>query len=338
MKSMRVLMAAMLAGMVMVPALAQDSKEAPAKDAKKTSSEKKADVGDKSAMKMLKKAWERVHSAKADGLERLKADADIEADVSAMGMGELAFGGHLIWSKEKGGDWISDEDEGAEGNSNPLGNMSGAAKGVFQQFLPYVMGFDAWDDHFKEAKFAFKEIEKSEKKEGDKEAEAVKGKLIVVTMKKDDKEVKETYNVHEGKIVFVKRKQDFQGQMADATVSYEYEDKGKKLRINKITVKTELDVSGMPGQNDPKNPGANPGPEAVESSTTISKYIKAGDTEIAAELETTFKIMGMEIPLSLNITNPKANKEVSDDDLKELEGESAGGSDEPEGAGDDEDF
>lgn len=276
---------------------------------------KPMDRGDEKAEKLLKKAWQRVHSAETDGLQRLKAGAKISVDASAFGMGPMEFDGNLLWAAGKKAVWNAKETEGGE--ANPMGNVSNIAKSLFEPYLAYVGGFPAWDSKFKECSFAMGEATKDEKG-------AVKADNVIVTFKDEHKE---TYSVAENKIPSMATEAEMQGQKSQVLFTYTYEDLGKKLRLTKVVGTTKIDMTGLPGQpEDPKNPVPKGSTEeALEGSIEITKYGKAGEYEIALEMKGGIKLMGMEFPTTMALSDTKVNKDVSDDDLKPLEDENAGG-------------
>ncbi|MBE7490842.1 MAG: hypothetical protein HS108_03620 [Planctomycetes bacterium] len=284
-------------------------------DEKKDPAKKPMDRGDKKAEALLKKAWERVLSAEASGLERLKAQANISVNASAFGQGEMPFNGKLLWKKGSKAIWQSD-DEGAGEGANPLGNVSAIARRVFEPYLAYVTGFPAWDGKFKEASFKMGDPVKDDKGK-------VTADRVVVTFADDRVE---TFTVADNKVTAMATTEDFDGNKADMEHQYTYEDTGKKLRLSKVTASTKVDMGALPGGDDPKNPGARPsGRESLDGSIEIKKYGKAGEYDIAIELKGGLSFMGMEFPTKLTITEPKVNKDVTDADLKPLEEEGKAG-------------
>ncbi|MBX3474424.1 MAG: hypothetical protein KF754_08580 [Planctomycetes bacterium] len=270
---------------------------------------KAMDRGDKKAEALLKKAWERVLSAEAAGLERLKAQANISVNLSAFGQGETPFNGKLLWKKGARASWQSDDEGAAEGGANPLGNVSGVAKRVFEPYLAYVTGFPSWEGKFKNVNFKMGEQLKDDKGK-------VVGDRVIVTYEDDSTE---TFTVADNKVTAMAKTEDFEGNKAEMEHKYSYEDTGKKLRLSKVTATTKVDVGALPGQDDPKNPGARgSGRESLDGSIEIKKYGKAGEYDIAIELKGGLSFMGMEFPTKLTITEPKVNKDVTDEDLKPL--------------------
>lgn len=281
---------------------------------------KPMDRGDKKAEALLKKAWERVLSAEANGLERLKAQANISVNLSAFGQGETPFNGKLLWKKGRKAIWQSDDEGAAEGAANPLGNVSGVAKGVFEPYLAYVTGFPAWEGKFKEASFKMGEQVKDDKGK-------VTADRVVVTYA-DEKT--ETFTVAENKVTALAATVDLNGSKAEMEHQYSYEDTGKKLRLSKVAATTKVDVGGLPGQDDPKNPvPKGSGKESLDGSIEIKKYGKAGEYDIAIELKGGLSFMGMEFPTKLTITEPKVNKDVTDEDLKPMDEEAKEGEEKP---------
>ena len=325
MRMLKVLAAVAAIGLITPFALAQDTKKDTNKDPKeerKTESKKDAegegkesktkfDRGDEKAEKFLKRAYIRVYSAEAAGLKKLHAGADIGVDASAFGMGEMPFGGEIWWKTGGAAIWEStDEDTG----SSPLGNISALAKGLFEPYLAYVTGFESWDVRFKQASFAFGDP--IMEGEGDKAKEVAK---TVVVKYADDKRAEETFAIAENKVLSVSKDADVQGQKARVTFSFEYEDKGDKLRITSITGSTEVDMSGLPGQEpDPKNPvpkGASK--EKLEGTIKVTKYGKVGEFEVALELEGSMSLMGMSFPATMKLDEAKINDDVKDEDFPE---------------------
>lgn len=284
-------------------------------DEKKDPAAKPMDRGDKKAEALLKKAWERVLSAEASGLERLKAQANISVNLSAFGQGETPFNGKLLWKKGAKAIWQSDDEGAAEGGANPLGNVSGVAKRVFEPYLAYVTGFPAWDGKFKEASFKMGEQVKDEKGK-------VTADRVIVTYADESTE---TFTVADNKVTAMAKTEDFEGNKAEMEHQYTYEDTGKKLRLSKVAATTKVDVGALPGADDPKNPAPKgSGKESLDGSIEIKKYGKAGEFDIAIELKGGLTFMGMEFPTKLAITEPKVNKDVTDEDLKPLDEEGKG--------------
>lgn len=327
MRMWKLLAAFAMVGLVTPFALAQDAKKderkTDSKDEKKVEgkadeAKTKLDRGDEKAEKFLKRAYIRVYSAEAEGLKKLHAGADIGVDASAFGMGEVPFAGDLWWKSGGRATWES-ADEGEEGGANPLGNISAMAKKLFEPYLAYVTGFESWDVRFKEASFKFGDP--IMEGEGDKAKEVAK--TVVVTYL-DEKRVPETFAVAENKVLSVSYDDEVNGQKARVTMSFSYEDKGDKLRVADITGSTEVDMSGLPGQEpDPKNPvprGASK--EKLEGTIKVSKYGKVGEFELALELEGSLSLMGMKFPATLKLSDAKINDDVKDDDFpKEAETE-----------------
>ena len=323
MRMFNVLVAVAAIGLVTPFALAQDSKKDPKKDDRKTETEKKDDKtktkfdrGDEKAEKFLKRAYIRVYSAEAAGLKKLHAGADIGVDASAFGMGEMPFGGEVFWKTGGKAIWESTDEEGD--GSNPLGNISALAKGLFEPYLAYVTGFESWDVRFKEASFKFGDPIKEG--EGDKAKEVAKTVLVKYG---DETRTEETFAVAENKVISVSHDAVVQDQKARVTFGFEYEDKGDKLRITSISGSTEVDMSGLPGQTpDPKNPvpkGASK--EKLEGTIKVTKYGKVGDFEIALELEGSMSLMGMSFPAKMKLEEAKINDDVKDEDFPEEAGE-----------------
>ncbi|MHC4842048.1 MAG: hypothetical protein ACYTDT_14015 [Planctomycetota bacterium] len=323
---LKTLIAALAIAMFVAPlALAQDDK--PADDDKKTEAKeaKKADAEEKTpeqlakeaekAEKLLKRAYIRVNSAEAKGLKKFKADADITADASAMGMGKVPFPGTLKWASGQGADWEAvDSDDG----TNPFAGISSMVKAIFEPYLAYVVGFEAWESRFKDAKFALGEADV------DEDGEKISDVIVVTHVKplpedaeKDaEPETEEiSYAVAKNKVIWIKQPVVVQEQEAILKLEYEYEDKGKSLRLSKITGNTEVQMEGMP--NDPKNPGVPPASVGITGSIEVKKHGKVGEFEIATELEGALKLMGRDIPATLTITNAQVNDDVKDDEDEE---------------------
>ncbi|MBX3461467.1 MAG: hypothetical protein KF696_16090 [Planctomycetes bacterium] len=338
---MRMIVAAAVVGLVVPFAVAQDAK----KDERKTESKpadgkgdakkdaKAADRGDAKAEALLKRAYTRVHSAEADGLKKLKANASIEIDISAFGAGKQAFDGSLWWKSGSPAMWQANDDGGGE---NPmLAMIVPIAKQVFEPYLGYVTGFEAWDVRFKEAKFKLLE---AKKEEGAKEEKAA-DKVEVVEVTYGDGRV-ETFKVAKNMVQSFTKDTVIgmaeQEQKAKITFTFEYEDLGKKLRPKKVTGDTEIEMPEIPGENDPKNPGApraGGGRDTLSGSITVEKWGKAGDHDIALELKGAvgLKSLGAEFPAAFKITEPKINDDVKDADFPKgatPEGKTPSGDDE----------
>lgn len=298
----------------------EDRKTESKDDADKTEGTKEGDDfdrGDAEAEKLFKRAYTRVYSAEAKGLKKLHSTADIAVDLTAMGAGEMPFGGTMSWQSGGKAVWeSSDEDDG----SNPLGNVSAIAKGVFEPYLAYVMGFESWDVRFEKASFQFGEPVMEEEKEV--------AKTVVVDFA-DEERPDETYAIAENKVISLSHEAEVQGQKATATFKYEYEDKGKELRLKSVVATTEVEMAGMPGQErDPKNPvPKGDTKEKLEGKIEVTKYGKVGEFELAMELEGSLSFMGMEFPTSLTLSDVKINDDVKDEELPENSKDEAGGDD-----------
>ncbi|MCA8917849.1 MAG: hypothetical protein KDB68_05730 [Planctomycetes bacterium] len=324
MRMMKILAAVALVGMISPLALAQDKTEKdPKKEDRKTESEKKdegksetkVDRGDKKAEDLFKRAYTRVYSAESKGLTKLHAGSDISVDATAMGFGQMPFEGEVFWKSGGAAIWKSTEEEGA--SSSPLGNLSDIAKGLFEPYLGYVTGFESYDVRFKKANFAFGDPvmdEKDEKKEI--------AKTVIVTYIDSERKV-ETFTVAENKVKTMAHETELQGQKAEVTFAYEYEDQGKNLRLSAVNAETEVDMSGLPGQEpDPKNPvPKGESKQKLEGQIKVSKYGKVGEYELALEMEATlkFNMMGQEMsfPATLSLSDAKINDDVKDDDFPE---------------------
>lgn len=303
-------------------AIAQDAKPAGEKETEsKTKEEKSADQLKKEAdkaEKLLKRAYIRVNSAEAQGLKKFRADADIVVDLSAMGMGEMPFPGALNWASGKPANWEAVEDEDA--GPNPMAGVSDIAKSLFEPYMGYVVGFAAWDSNFKDATFALAEPEVDE--DGKKVAD-----VIVVThikplaedaakgAKPETEEI--TYAVSKNKLVWLKQPKELQGQKAVLKLSFEYEDKGKSLRLSKVSGLTAVKMEGMP--EDPKNPAKEAPTAEVKGSIEITKNGKVGEFEIATELKGSLSVMGRDFPTTLTITNALVNDDVKDEEKDDAE-------------------
>lgn len=323
MRILTVLAAVAVIGMITPLALAQDKP----KDDRKTETEKKedgtkdgkkdtkVDRGDKKAEDLFKRAYIRVYSAEAKGLKKLHAGSDITVDASAMGFGEMPFEGEVFWKSGGAAIWKSTaEDDGA---SSPLGNLSDIAKGLFEPYLGYVTGFESYDVRFEKASFAFGDPVMDEK---DKKKEVAK--TVVVTYIDSERKV-ETFTVAENQVKTMAHETVLQGQKAEVTFTYTFEDQGKQLRLSAVNAETEVDMSGLPGQEpDPKNPvPKGDAKQKLEGQIKVSKYGKVGEFELALEMEATlkFNMMGQEMsfPASLSISDAKVNDDVKDEDFPE---------------------
>lgn len=308
---MRFAVALLAVAALLVPALAQD---------KPSPKPAKMDRGDAKAEKMLKKSWDRVQSAEAGGLTRLKAASVISA--SAMGR-QMAFEGALLWKSGGAAAWV--QPEGDDGKPNQFGAMADVARKLFEPYLSYAMGFESWDVKFKEA--SFKMGEPAKDKDGKKT-----GDTVAVTYA--DKRV-ESFTITENKIVNMNKQTMVDENTAKVEFTYSYEDTGKTLRLNKVSTVTRILVDGLPPADEPEKKGEDKKdkPEGekkeadddavetvIEGFIEIKKYGKAGEYDIAVELvgELTLPMIG-KIPTKLTISDPKVNKDVSDEDLKPLE-------------------
>lgn len=283
---------------------------------------KPLDRGDKKAEKALKKAYERVSSAEADGLERMKAGANINIDTASAGIPFQVppVDGTLLWRKGDTPLVHTEEAEGGSGGGMPGMDMTGMAKEAFAPFLSFVLGFEAWDAKFAEASFQFGAPVESE--------EGPSGTTVIVTYA-DEEKPEETWLISENKVVSMTAEREFQGQKQQVTYAFEYEDKGSNLKLNKVTFSSKVDVpeGGMPG-NDPKRPvpkgeGADDEENTMETTVELTEFATLGKAEVCTKLEVTIKlkIFGneMEIPASLELKDPKGNKDVTDEDLKPLD-------------------
>jgi hypothetical protein len=317
---MRFVVALLAVAALLVPALAQD------KPAAKADKPAKIDRGDAKAEKMLKKGWDRVQSAEAAGLTRLKAVSVISA--TAMGK-PYAFEGNLLWKSGGAAAWVQPESD--DGKPNQFGTVADMARKLFEPYLAYAMGFESWDVKFKEASFKMGEAAKD--KDGKKT-----GDTVAVTYA--DKRV-ESFTISENKIVAMNKKTMVDDNTAKVEFKYTYEDTGKTLRLNKVSTVTRIMVGGLPPADEPEKKGEEKGkkdkPEGekkeadkeadedtvetvIEGFIEIKKYGKAGEYDIAVELagELTLPMLG-KLPTKLTISEPKVNKDVSDEDLKPLE-------------------
>jgi hypothetical protein len=321
---MRLLVVALALGLIVPMALAQGAERGerrtetepsrPGAEDAKDADQAKGDRGDERAERLLKRAYTRVHSAEADGLKRLHAGADIEVDASAFGMGAMPFPGEMVWKSGAKAEWRSTDEE--EGGANPLGQLSDAVRELFEPYLAYVAGFEAWDVRFKEA--SFKMLEPEERGEGEE-----KFSVDRVEVTYGDKRV-EQFSVARNQVLDFTRDATVQGQEAKLTFGFEYEDQGRKLRPKRVTGTTEIAMPDMP--EDPRNPV--PGGsqrETLEGSIEVKRWGKAGEYDIAIELEGKISLssMGINFPAKLKITNAKVNDDVKDD----VFGGGSGGSD-----------
>ena len=325
MRMLTVLAAVAAIGLITPFALAQDTKKSEKED-RKTESKKdekkedkentKVDRGDKKAEDLFKRAYIRVYSAESKGLKKLHAGSDISVDATAMGFGEMPFEGEVFWKSGGHAIWKSTQEEDGA-STNPLGNLSDIAKGLFEPYLGYVTGFESWDVRFKKASFAFGDPvmdEKDEKKEV--------AKTIVVTYI-DSERKKETFTVAENQVKTMAHETELQGQKAEVTFTYTYEDKGKFLRLASVSAETEVDMSGLPGQEpDPKNPvPKGDTKQKLTGEIKVTKYGKVGEFELALEMEATlkFNMMGQEMsfPATLALSDSKINDDVKDEDFPE---------------------
>lgn len=319
MRMFKVLAALAVVAMLTPLAIAQDAKKEGKKDERKTESTPEGktegkgsfDRGDEKAEKFFKRAYTRVNSAEERGLKKLSAAADIAVDASAMGMGEFPFEGTIWWKSGGRATWQAAESDDAD--SNPMmGQLTNVARDVFEPYLAYVTGFEAWDVRFKEASFKFGDPVMEG--EGDEAKEVAK--RVIVTYA-DDKRPADTFTVAENKVTSVEHDGTMGGQKARLLYKFEYEDMGDKLRLTSITGSSEIDVSGMPGQEpDPKNPvprGATR--EKLEGTIKVTKYGKAGEYEVAMELEGSVSLMGLKFPATFTLSEPKVNDDVKDEDF-----------------------
>lgn len=311
-------------------AVAQQAK--PDKKPEEKKAEEKFDRGDEKAEKELKKAYTRIVSAEAKGLERFKGDAKIVIDMSSSGLpvNVPPQTGKLLWRAGKAPHF---EPEG-EPQKGPGGmDTSAMTRQAFAPFMSFVFGVEAWDSRFKEANFKFGEVPAAEKNEKD----AKKKKTYVIVKYKDAEQPAETYAIADNKVVGMAAERTLQGQKQLVQYSFTYEDKGKELKIKEVLLTSKLTIpaGAMPGQEpDPKRPegekkegeGEAEGEDqegGVDMSVKLTEFATVGKAEVCTKLEVTIDVkigpMQMSIPASLVITNPKGNKDVSDDDLKPLD-------------------
>jgi len=332
MRMLNVLAAVAVVGLITPFALAQDTK----KEERKTGSEKegkvegdkkegkagdKFDRGDEKAEKFLQKAYIRVYSAEEKGLKKLHAGADISVDASAFGFGALEFAGDMWWRSGGKAIWEAAEDD--TGGAGMMGNVSTIAKQLFEPYLGYVTGFEAWDVRFKQASFKFGDpVMEGEGKEAKEVAKTVIVKYA------DEKRAEDTFTVADNKVTTLSFDATLQDQKARVTYAYEYEDQGKQLRLKAVSADTEISMAGLPGQErDPKNPVPKEGEqkEKLTGKIEVKKYGKVGEFEIALELEGALKMnmMGQELnfPTTLKLSDAKINDDVKDEDFPEGVGE-----------------
>ena len=333
-------------------AIAQDAK--PEKKPEEKKAEEKFDRGDEKAEKELKKAYTRIISAEAKGLERFKGDAKIVIDMSSSGLpiNVPPQVGTLLWKSGKAPHF----EPSGEAEKGPGGmDTSAMTRQAFAPFMSFVFGVEAWDSRFKEANFKYGEVPEAEKAEKD----AKKKKTYIVVKYKDTEQPAETYALAENKVVGMAAERTLQGQKQLVQYTFVYEDKGKELKIKEVllTSKMTIPAGALPGaEPDPKHPegekkeeekkegeGEEPAPEdqegGIDMSVKLTEFATVGKAEICTKLEVTIDVkagpMQLSIPASLVITNPKGNKDVSDDDLKPLENapkaDGTGGGSEDEG-------
>jgi len=330
-------------------AIAQDAKPDAKPEEKKA--EEKFDRGDEKAEKALKTAYTRIISAEAKGLERFKGDAKMIIDMSSTGLpvNVPPQVGKLLWKAGKAPHF---EPEG-EAKPGP-GGMDTASMGrqAFAPFMAFVFGVEAWDSRFKEANFKFVEPPKDEKAAKDPKA---KKKTYVLVKYKDTETAEETYIVEENKVTGMASERSLQGQKQMVQYTFEYEDKGKELKIKvvRLASKVTIPAGAMPGQEpDPKHPEGEKkegeetpeGEEApadeeggIDTEVKLTEFATIGKAEICTKLEVTIEVkaagFNLSIPARLEITNPKGNKDVSDDDLKPMDAKPADGKAEGEDEG-----
>lgn len=328
------LMALMLVGVVSV--VAQEKPKGEEKPAAE-----KFDRGDEKAEKELKKAYTRIISAESKGLERFKGDGKIVIDTSSTGLPIQIppQTGKVLW---KAGKPVHFEADKASGGAGPGGmDPSQIAQQAFAPFMSFVFGVEAWDSRFKEANFKYGEVPAAEK-------DAKKKKTYVIVKYKDETQPSETYSIEENKVVGMAAERTLQGQKQLVQYTFVYEDKGKELKIKEVNLSSKMTIpaGAMPGGDgapDPKKPESEEQPEGegegegegdqeggIDMSVKLTEFATIGKAEICSKMEVTIDVkmgpMQLSIPASLVITNPKGNKDVSDDDLKPLEGKSEGGS------------
>lgn len=328
-------------------AIAQDAKPQPKPEEKKA--EEKFDRGDEKAEKELKKAYTRIISAEAKGLERFKGDAKIVIDMSSSGLpiNVPPQVGTLLWKSGKAPHF----EPSGEAEKGPGGmDTSAMTRQAFAPFMSFVFGVEAWDTRFKEANFKYGPVPEAEKAEKD----AKKKKTYIVVKYKDTEQPGETYALAENKVVGMAAERTLQGQKQLVQYTFVYEDKGKELKIKEVllTSKMTIPAGSLPGSEpDPKHPEGEkkegekegegeeqPADEegGIDMSVKLTEFATVGKAEICTKLEVTIDVkagpMQLSIPASLVITNPKGNKDVSDDDLKPMDTPDAsgteGGSDE----------
>jgi hypothetical protein len=275
---------------------------------------------DPRAQRLLERAYKRVHSAEASGLERLMAGADIQVDATSMGFGKLDFPGELVWQSGKPAEWRADDGEGAE--ANPLGQLSDAVRDLFAPYLGYVAGFESWDVRFKDARFAMLEAEVRD--------EELTLDRVQVTYPDERVEI---FFVARNQIMELSREAEVRGQKATLLLAFEYEDQGRRLMPTKVSGSTEFEMD-MPGQEERRGQR-----DTLEGTIEVKRWGKAGEHEIATELAATVRMpsFGLSFPASLKLGNIRVNDEVSDADLKG-EAEKAEAEPERETAPGEEDF
>jgi hypothetical protein len=252
---------------------------------------------DPRAKRMLERAYKRVHSAEADGLERLRAGADIEVDGASMGIGKLTFPGELSWESGKPAQWRSEEDE--DGGANPLGQLSDAVRELFEPYLGYVAGFESWDVRFKDAHFEMLEPE-----ERDEELT-----LDRVQVTYPDERV-EVFFIARNQIMEFTRQAEVRGQEATLVIGFEYEDLGRKLMPRKVTGTTEFEME-MPGQEGERRGER----DRLEGVIEVKRWSKAGEFELATEMGATIRIpaFGLSFPATLKLGNIRVNDEAEEE-------------------------
>ncbi|MCC6572685.1 MAG: hypothetical protein IT462_02740 [Planctomycetes bacterium] len=314
--------------MFLAIALALSATLVVAEDTPKTEPAPKAfDRGDAAAEKILKRAYTRVASAEAKGLERMLAEAKVTFDLSKskLPLKVPPCDGRLAW--QAGHTPLLDLDDPVQGY-----RISQYCENAFQPYVFFVFGLPGWDNFFKEANFKFVDAPKDIPEDG------AKDKFVAVTFS-DVARGTQTFQVRDTTIIAINFQMDIMDSPATARLIFTYEDKGKDLRI--IQIDTDADVmmivpedeeEAEPKEAEKPKDGEEAKPEMpetpkkkktnIQQTVKLTEYATAGKAEVCskmeAEISVDFGASKLEFPATLELKNIKANKDVSDDDLKTM--------------------
>lgn len=287
---------------------------------------KPLDRGDDKAEKALKRAYTRIASAESKGLSRLYADAKVSFDMTkaAIPRNVPPCEGKLMW-KSGTAPLLELQDPREGWRISPL------AEDAFKHYTPYIFGMPAWDGHFAKAHFSFADAPK------DLPEEAAKDRFILVKFANETLGSR-TYQVRDLLLISISFETTIAGNSATVRLGFTFDDRGKELRLTQIDADATAMVMVEPAQGEEGDDGNPAGPKPVKTSVQqtvrLSEYATAGKAEICSKMTADISIelrdFKLEFPATLELTKIRADKDVTDADLKPLLAlEQAGPKDKP---------